>query len=85
MAFSGALHRGRQPTYLWMKDGMLFQGDGERVRVELDRITFTEVHSGDHGRYSVRARNRAGESSAHTDLKGMNMSTPQHVGGDNAP
>ena len=50
---------------------MLFAGDGDRVTVELDRITFTEVRAGDSGRYTVRARNRAGEGIAHTDLKGI--------------
>ena len=50
---------------------MAFEGEGERVRVEFDRIVFTEVRATDRGRYEVRARNRAGEGSSQTVLKGM--------------
>ena len=58
-------------SVMWMKDGMVYHGDGDRVRVDHKGIVFSNVVSEDYGRYTVMSRNRAGIGSAYTVLKGL--------------
>ena len=58
---------------MWMKDGMVYHGDGDRVRVDHKGIVFSNVVSEDYGRYTVMSRNRAGIGSAYTVLKGLDL------------
>ena len=69
-------------SFIWMKNGLAFEGDGDRVKVEYDRLVFSEVQLSDYGRYEVRARNIAGEGSAAIVVKGIythvRHSSPHH-------
>ena len=58
-------------SYIWMKDGMLFEGEEDRVHIEHDSIIFNEVIPDDYARYDLRARNGVGEGYAFTFLKGI--------------
>ena len=60
-----------------MKNGMLFKGDGVRVRVDHKSIIFTSVSKSDYGLYSVTAHNEAGRGQAYIYLKGIFFHCPR--------
>ena len=60
-------------SIIWLKDGMMYRGDGDRVKVNHEGITFSNVLPKDHGRYRVMVHNRAGTGRAYTVLKGFTV------------
>ena len=57
-------------SYVWLKNGYMFEGDGERVRVDHTGIAFSRVRAQDAGLYQVVARYRTTTGRAFTVLKG---------------
>ena len=66
-------YSGSQPpdSVIWMKDGLLYQGDGVRVQTTHEGITFRRVLPEDAGRYTVTAQNREGTGQAYSVLRGL--------------
>ena len=66
----GYLNAHPPKSFMWLKDGMVYHGDGDRVHTDHNGITFSTVLPQDSGRYIVMARNAAGIGQAFTILKG---------------
>lgn len=71
----GYLNARPPKSVVWLKDGMVYYGDGDRVHVDHNGITFSTVLPGDSGRYIVIARNAAGIGRTFTILKGTTTLT----------